>query len=98
MQKSQYHENKNGTSMGVLLLYGTRTNIDSIMQYIMLACMPRPKRKTAIVTLRIEPELKAAAEQAAQYDQRSLTNLIEVLIIERCRALNIRTEPDKRVE
>ncbi len=51
--------------------------------------MPRPKRKTAVVTLRIEPQLKAAAELAAARDHRSLTNFIEVLIVERCEALNI---------
>ena len=48
-----------------------------------------PKRKTATVTLRLEPELKAAAEIAADRDHRSLTNLIEVLILEHCRALKI---------
>jgi hypothetical protein len=48
-----------------------------------------PKRKTATVTLRLEPELKAAAEIAADRDHRSLTNLIEVLILEHCRALRI---------
>jgi hypothetical protein len=51
--------------------------------------MARKKRKTAVVTLRLEPRLKAAAEEAASYDQRSLTNFIEVLIVERCKALNI---------
>lgn len=48
-----------------------------------------PKRKTVTVTLRIEPQLKAAAEVAAGRDHRSLTNLIEVLIVERCKALEI---------
>jgi len=48
-----------------------------------------PKRKTATVTLRLEPELKAAAEIAADRDHQSLTNLIEVLILEHCRALRI---------
>jgi hypothetical protein len=48
-----------------------------------------PKRKTATVTLRLEPQLKAAAEIAADRDHRSLTNLIEVLILEHCRSLKI---------
>jgi hypothetical protein len=51
--------------------------------------MARDKRKTAVVTLRIEPRLKAAAEKAADCDRRSLTNFIEVLIVERCKTLNI---------
>ena len=60
--------------------------------------MARQKRKTATVTLRIEPRLKAAAEKAAERDQRSLTNLIEVLIVERCKALNIKLETDTSTE
>lgn len=51
-----------------------------------------PKRKTATVTLRLEPQLKAAAEIAADRDHRSLTNLIEVLILEHCRALEIKVD------
>jgi hypothetical protein len=54
--------------------------------------MARERRKTAVVTLRIEPRLKAAAEKAADRDRRSLTNFIEVLIVERCRSLNIKLD------
>lgn len=60
--------------------------------------MRREKRKTAVVTLRIDPHLKAAAEKAADHDRRSLTNLIEVLIIERCRALEIEIDADTSKE
>lgn len=49
----------------------------------------RPKVKTATVTLRVDPAVKAAAELAAQHDRRSLTNLIEVLLINHCRSLNL---------
>jgi hypothetical protein len=51
--------------------------------------MGRKKRKTVPMTIRVEPRIKAAAEAAAEHDQRSVTNLIEVLIVERCKALNI---------
>jgi hypothetical protein len=40
--------------------------------------MPRLKSKT--LNLRIDPELKEAAEQAAAEDRRSLTSYIEKLI------------------
>jgi hypothetical protein len=60
--------------------------------------MARDKRKTAVVTLRIEPRLKAAAEKAAERDQRSLTNLIEVLIVERCKTLNINIDASASTE
>jgi hypothetical protein len=66
-----------------------RYRLDMQMQYTDYTEMTRQKRKTAVVTLRIEPRLKAAAEKAAIHDQRSLTNFIEVLIVERCKSLNI---------
>ena len=56
--------------------------------------MARRKRKTAVVTLRIEQRLKVAAEKAADRDQRSLTNFIEVLILQRCKMLNIEMDLD----
>ena len=45
----------------------------------------RPKTKTAIVQLRVPPQLKAAAEVAAKRDHRSLTGFIEVLILHHCK-------------
>ncbi|CAN4277503.1 hypothetical protein LJR125_003721 [Pseudoxanthomonas sp. LjRoot125] len=41
------------------------------------------------MTLRIEPAIKAAAEIAAERDRRSLTSLVEVLILNHCEALQI---------
>lgn len=38
--------------------------------------------RTAQVNLRISPELKEAAEKAAESDHRSLTSLIEVLLMQ----------------
>jgi predicted HicB family RNase H-like nuclease len=54
--------------------------------------MPRkkPKIKTAIMTLRVDPQIKAAAELAAQRDHRSLTSWIEVLILNYCKSVGIR--------
>ncbi len=56
--------------------------------------MPRgkPKTKTAVMTLRVSPQVKAAAELAAERDHRSVTSLIEVLILDHCRRLDIRPE------
>ena len=55
--------------------------------------MPRgkPKVKTAQIQLRIDPRLKVAAEHAATLDQRNLSNWIEVLIVNRCKELNVTT-------
>jgi predicted HicB family RNase H-like nuclease len=49
----------------------------------------RRKIKTATMTLRVDPEIKAAAEKAAARDRRSLTNLVEVLLVDHCRSLNL---------
>jgi hypothetical protein len=56
----------------------------------------RQKTKTTTVTLRVTPALKAAAEAAADRDHRSLTGLIEVLILNHCKSQNIPlTDPMK---
>jgi hypothetical protein len=43
------------------------------------------QRKTAQFNMRIDPELKEAAERAAADDRRSLSSLIEKLLIDYCR-------------
>jgi hypothetical protein len=52
----------------------------------------RPKTKTAVMTLRVAPTVKAAAERAAELDRRSVTNLVEVLILNHCKTLNLEIE------
>jgi hypothetical protein len=56
--------------------------------------MPRgqPKTKTAVMTLRVEPQIKAAAKLAAKHERRSVTSLVEVLILNHCKTLNINLE------
>jgi predicted HicB family RNase H-like nuclease len=44
--------------------------------------MVEKRLKTATLNLRIVPELKRAAEQAADADNRSVTSLIEKLLID----------------
>lgn len=41
--------------------------------------------KTSTLNLRIDPVLKAAAEKAAEADNRSVTSLIEKLLVDHCR-------------
>ena len=41
------------------------------------------------MTLRVDPKIKAAAEAAAEREHRSITSLIEVLILNHCRALGL---------
>lgn len=49
----------------------------------------KPKIKTAVMTMRVSPKIKAAAELAAEKDHRSVANLVEVLILDRCKTLGI---------
>lgn len=49
----------------------------------------RQKTKTANFQMRLAPQLKAAAEEAAKRDHRSLTSLIEVLILNHCKTHDI---------
>lgn len=56
----------------------------------------RSKTKTTTVTLRVTPQLKAAAEVAADRDHRSLTGLIEVLILNHCKSQNIAVNAPKK--
>jgi hypothetical protein len=53
----------------------------------------RVRDKTANITLRVKPGVKAAAELAAKRDHRSLTGFIELLILKHCEELNIGEPP-----
>jgi hypothetical protein len=61
------------------------------MQYMYAPGVPAKKRKTktAVLTIRLDPRIKAAAEIAAEREHRSVTGFIEVLILNHCRAAEI---------
>ncbi len=48
----------------------------------------RPK-KTTTLNLRIDPTLKEAVREAAQRDNRSIANLVEVLIQNHCAEIGV---------
>lgn len=54
-----------------------------------MATSRRPKVKTATLTVRLDPKIKAAAEMAAELERRSLTSFLEVLILNHCGALGL---------
>ncbi len=47
--------------------------------------MPRPKTKTLATSLKLTPHLRAAWEAAAQSEQRTLSNMFEVLVLDYCK-------------
>ena len=47
--------------------------------------MSRVRLKTAILTVRIEPETKTALAAAAKAERRSLANMLEVMVLAWCR-------------
>lgn len=55
----------------------------------------KPKIKTAMMTLRVDPQVKAAAEIAAKRERRSVTSFIEVLIMNHCEQLGIKVPSGK---
>jgi hypothetical protein len=46
--------------------------------------------KKVPLSVRIDPDLKAAAEKVAALEHRSITNLIETLLLERCQKHKIK--------
>ena len=50
------------------------------------------QRKTTAFTMRMDPEVKEAAEKVAFEDRRSLASLIEILLIEICKKRGALTE------
>jgi hypothetical protein len=50
------------------------------------------KRKITQFTMRMDPDVKAAGEQAAADDRRSLSALIEVLLVSYCKEKGLLTE------
>jgi hypothetical protein len=58
------------------------------------------QRKTTQFTMRMDPEVKEAAEKGAAADRRSLASLIEILLIDYCKKRGLLTEegrlPKKR--
>jgi hypothetical protein len=56
----------------------------------------KKETKTAIVQVRIRPALKEAAERAAAADSRSLTSLIEKLLVEHLKTLRLPIDKDRQ--
>lgn len=42
--------------------------------------------KSQVVSIRVEPHIKAALQLAAEREMRSLANMIEVMVVTYCRA------------
>jgi hypothetical protein len=56
-----------------------------------------PAMKTSTLNLRIDPVLKEAVRMAARRDNRSIANLIEVLILRHCQEEGIRISEQQSV-
>jgi hypothetical protein len=55
--------------------------------------MPRPLRKTAATSLKMTPEVRDLWEQCAAAENRSLTNMFEVMVRDRAKTLNVQPRP-----
>jgi len=54
-----------------------------------------PTQKTEMLNVRLSPEMKRALSTAADVEHRSISNLIEVMIVDRCKKLKIDIKPTK---
>ena len=43
-------------------------------------------RKTQVVSVRVEPHIKAALQAAAEKELRSLANMVEIMVLAYCKA------------
>jgi uncharacterized protein (DUF1778 family) len=59
--------------------------------------MPADQRKTEAINLRMSPAVKGLLRAAAERDHRTLSNLMEVLILEHCQKLGIEAQPEAPV-
>ena len=51
------------------------------------------RRKTVLVAMRFAPETKQLAELIAERERRSVTNMVEGLILDRAQKLKIKLDP-----
>ncbi|CAJ2870811.1 Uncharacterised protein [Burkholderia pseudomallei] len=52
-----------------------------------------PAGKTETINVRVRPDLKRLLQEAAEYENRSQTNLLETLILDHCRKLGLVVQP-----
>ncbi|PAJ79172.1 hypothetical protein CJO71_20060 [Burkholderia ubonensis] len=52
-----------------------------------------PAGKTETINVRVRPDLKRLLQEAAEYENRSQTNLLETLILDHCRKLGLIVRP-----
>lgn len=45
-----------------------------------------PVGKSEVVSIRVEPPIKAALQSAAEREMRSVANMVEVMVVAYCRA------------
>ncbi len=55
-----------------------------------------PAKKSEILNLRIDPRIKDALREAAHIEHRSITNMVEVLVLRHCEQVGI-TIPEQKV-
>jgi len=62
--------------------------------------MPKPRLKTSILTVRVEPTTKDALAAAAKAERRSLANMLEVMVLDWCRdhATNAKPTESKKTK
>ena len=88
-----------GAYRGICLVY---TYMLYIVKHSRLGCLgikrvaEMARQKTLQFNMRMTPQLKEAAEEAAADDQRSVASLIEKLLTDYCKEKGFLTDPSKK--
>jgi predicted transcriptional regulator len=59
--------------------------------------MPRIPTKTSVLTVRVAPEVKAALQEVADTERRSLANMLEVAVLAYCGKSHSTRKPERKV-
>jgi hypothetical protein len=54
-----------------------------------------PVTKTEVVSVRVPPDIKAALTAAAEAERRSLASMVEIMVLDYCRAKGVALPGDK---
>lgn len=57
--------------------------------------MPRKKTQTVITTVKLTPEVRVLWEQCAEHEQRTMTNLLEVMLRANADRLGVKLDSDR---
>ena len=87
---------ESGTLRNLYCIMQSECSYNAVHECVAHMLAKKPKLKTAVMTMRVDPQVKAAAKLAAVRARRSVTSLIEVLVLDHCKDIGIDLSAQKR--